>query len=246
MTTSIMFVTYNRLSLTQKMLESLFKNTNSLFRLIIIDNGSTDGTVEWLKRLTIINKQCISYDVSFNEKNLGIAVGRNQALVMANKYGDEWMSTLDNDVELPMGWLEECIDILQANPTFVMGLNMEGILYPIIEKNGKMFQYKPQGNLGTACTVFNKQLHKSIGYFTTEFGLYGEEDADFFFRARLVGYEMGYIRSMGIHLGQGSLDVGEYREFKNQCHANNLNKFRQNCLDYMNKKKQYFIKFENE
>ena len=49
MTTSIMFVTYNRVNFTQRMLESFFKNTTSPYHLIIVDNGSTDETVPYLE-----------------------------------------------------------------------------------------------------------------------------------------------------------------------------------------------------
>ena len=47
---SIITLTYNHLKYTKKFIESLYKYTND-FELIIVDNGSTDGTVEYLKKL---------------------------------------------------------------------------------------------------------------------------------------------------------------------------------------------------
>lgn len=248
--TSIMVVTYNRLELTKRTLKSLFENTHSPFRLILVDNGSTDGTVEWLKEGSELNKlvwsnnNCLGQDIQYNEDNMGIAIGRNQCLKIANKYNDEWLSTIDNDIEFIPNWLGKCVDIIKDNKNFVVGLNMEGVKYPVLKKNGKTFQYKREGNLGTACTVFNKDLHSKIGYFTTEFGSYGEEDADYFFRARLVGYEMAYLEETGKHLGEGELDQGEYREFKTKCHAQNLSQFRKNCAAYARRQKSTFIPFE--
>lgn len=250
MTTSLMMVTYNRLELTKRMLESLFQHTDSLFRLIIVDNGSTDGTVEWLKEDPWLKEKvwktdhCVGQDIQFNKKNEGIAIGRNQGLKIANRYNDEWLSTLDNDIEFTPSWLSKALDILSTNPKFAIGLNMEGKPYPLLNRHGKSFQYKREGNLGTACTVFSRELHKAIGYFTTEFGLYGEEDADYFYRARLSGWEMAYLPEMGTHFGQGELDQGEYREFKNECHSKNLAQFRKNCADYARRKKSTFIPFE--
>lgn len=239
--TALMLVTYNRLDLTKRMMDSLLSNTSGYYQLFIVDNGSTDGTVEWLKDL---KERCNIYiHLHFNEKNKGIAVGRNQCLKMTSECNSEFLSTLDNDIEVHEGWLEECKDILKANPKFVVGLNMEGVRYPIKTKNGKSFQIKPAGNLGTACTVFRRDLHNQIGFFTTEFGLYGEEDADYFFRARIAGYEMGYLDRMGVHLGQGDLDVGEYRKFKDECHSKNLAQFRQNCSDYYAGKKSLYIPY---
>lgn len=252
MTTSIMFATFNRLDLTQRMMHSLTKST-SPYRLIIVDNGSTDGTVDWLKQLsphflTIVGDAapengCQSIDLQFNEKNLGISVARNQGLELADKHGDPWLSTLDNDVELPFGWLKECLEIMEANPKLALGVNMEDVSYPLSTRGGKTFQIKPRGNLGTACTVFHRELHDLIGFFNNEYGLYGEEDADFFYRARLVGWDLGYLKEMGVHFGQGELDVGEYREFKDSCRTGNLTKFRQNCADYSARRKPLYIPF---
>lgn len=242
--TCIMMVTYNRLELTKRALKSLFdiNNTKGGYRLIIVDNGSTDGTVEYLREL---KEQCnVVWDVQFNENNMGIAVARNQCLKLAQKYDTQWLSTVDNDVEFLPNWLEDSIKILKALPKFCVGINFEGTPYPITDKNGVTFQYKKMGNLGTACTVFSQELHKAIGYFTTEFGLYGEEDADFFFRARLAGYQMAYLKDMGTHFGEGELDQGPYREFKTACHNNNLAKFRQNCYEYAHKKRALYIPFE--
>lgn len=242
--TCIMMATYNRLELTKRMLNSFFKTTSDPYRLIIVDNGSTDGTVEYLKDL---KENCTALlDVHFNEKNLGIAVARNQGLKIANKYNTRWLSTVDNDVELPQNWLSKCIDIIKACPEFAIGVNMEGKVYPYMDRNEKLFQFKSAGNLGTACTVFSRQLHEQIGYFTTEFGLYGEEDADFFFRARQLGYQMGYLLEMGVHFGEGELDQGEYREFKTKRHNENYSPFIKTCHEYARKQRPLYIPFEWE
>jgi GT2 family glycosyltransferase len=242
MTTSIMMVTYNRLELTKRMLESFFQNTDSDYRLIIVDNGSTDGTVEWLQQLKPDTARCQGVHFHFNEKNMGIAIGRNQGLVISDTYKDEWLTTIDNDIDLPANWLSECLDLMNSHPKLSVGLNFEGTNYPLITRNGRTFQYKAAGNLGTACAIFHRQLHELIGFFNTEYGLYGEEDADFFFRARIVGWEIGYLKN-GVHFGEGQLDVGEYREFKTQSHKDNLAKFQLNCRLYMTRKTPYFIPF---
>jgi GT2 family glycosyltransferase len=242
-----MFCSYNRLNFTKRMLDSFLKNTTSPYHLIIVDNGSTDGTPEYLSTLHLHNmsdnEYCQGVELKFNEKNKGIAVGRNQGLSIAKKFGDEYLSTLDNDIELPTHWLEDCIDIIQSNPKFAVGINFEGTQYPLHTINDKTFQIKPAGNLGTACTVFPHSLHTSIGYFNTEYGLYGEEDADFFFRARMVGFQMGYLKEKGLHFGEGPEDTGPYREFKTKQHADNLAKFQANCYAYMARRKPYFIPY---
>lgn len=244
--TTLMMATYNRLDLTKQTLDNIFETTDSPFDLVVVDNNSQDGTVDYL--YDFVEKQMIGTPEYFkefklirNEKNLGIAVARNQALAASS---GEWLSTLDNDVLLPQGWLSECIGILRTNPRYGMiGVNMEGHEYPKI-RNGKMvWQDKPAGNLGTACTVFNRSLHKLLGYFNTEYGLYGEEDADFGMRVRVAGFRMGYLAKNGKHVGEGENDVGEYREFKTACHQKNLALFRKNCGDYIHGRKSIYIKY---
>jgi len=242
MITNIMMVTYNRLNLTIQCIESLFKNTKSPYRLIVVDNGSTDGTKEYLESLQT-NEYCSLIEKQYNENNLGIAVGRNQCLKLSNKFEYDFLSTIDNDVLFPDNWLDDCLKFLMKNNNFAIGINFENVNYPIHKLNGIEVQLKPAGNLGTACTVFDRKLHKIIGYFNTEFGLYGEEDADFFFRARQVGYKMAYMKNNGVHLGEGSNDIGEYRDFKTKCHKDNYNNFIKTCKDYVSGRKELFINF---
>lgn len=237
-------VTYNRLDLTKRMLESLFENTDTDYRLIVVDNGSTDGTPDWLGDLADEIK--IPYHFHLNSENQGIAVGRNQGFLLANRHGpdDEYLATIDNDIELPKNWLSQCLDLIKDNSRLAIGINFEGNDYPIVTRNGKSFQKKSDGNLGTACSVFHRSLHSKIGFFTTEYGLYGEEDADFYFRARMIGWEIGYLPGKGVHFGEGELDTGEYREFKTKQHRDNLKKFQQNCYAYMNRIKPVFIPYQ--
>ena len=103
---SIMLVTYNRLELTKRTFDNLFANAKHPFRLIIVDNGSTDGSKEWLKELEKNIPQlsgCVAYEPYFNEINLGIARGRNLGLHLADKHEDRWLATMDNDIEAPEG-----------------------------------------------------------------------------------------------------------------------------------------------
>jgi O-antigen biosynthesis protein len=246
MITSIMMVTYNRLNLTKQTFDSFFQTTTSPYRLIIVDNGSADGTVEYLKTLIPPQNWCVGYETQFNSENKGVAVGRNQALMIAGKFGDPWLATIDNDVILPNNWLNKSLDILKVNPNYIIGVNVEGIEYPLINLNGKTFQFKAKGNLGTVLTVFSRALHEKIGFFNSYNSLFGEDDADYHMRARVAGYQMGYLPENGIHLGQGENDTGAYREMKDKCHAENLSEFRRNCALYANKQKPLYIPFNED
>jgi len=242
---SIMLITYNRLPLTQRMFESFFKTVDNNYHLIIVDNGSTDGTVEWLKQFKPNNKYCQGVEIYFNSENKGIAIGRNQALLIANKYQDPWLCTIDNDIEFPNNWLSQCLNIVKTNHKFAIGLNFEGVNYPLQLMNGKPVQWKKEGNLGTACSLFHRKLHQAIGFFNMDYGSYGEEDADYYFRARQAGWSLGYLPTNAIHFGEGELDKGEYRDFKTAQHKKNLQPFQANCHQYMAKTRSIYIPFED-
>lgn len=246
MIASIMMVTYNRLDLTKQTLECLFKNTDYPYNIVFIDNASQDGTTDYLYK-TCADK--MSEDEFFqgfkilkNNKNLGIATGRNQALHASE---GEWLVTIDNDVLVPSGWLTEAINILQTNPSYGMiGVNMEDVNYPIVKNGEKEWQSKPKGNLGTACAVFNRTLHQLLGYFSLDYPFYAHEDADFGMRVRVAGFKLGYIKENGKHIGSGDNDKGEYREFKNSYHTANLAKFHENCKAYHNRRKSLYVPFK--
>lgn len=240
---SVMMVTYNRLELTKQTVENIYKTTND-FNFIIVDNGSSDGTVDYLKELKLSHNNVY---LNLWENNKGIASGRNKALQIANELNTEWYSTIDNDILLPVGWMDSCINVLKSNLSYGMiGVSFEPVTYQHVHLNGHHFESKPQGNLGTACTVFGKNLHKMIGYFTTEYEKYGEEDADFGMRARIAGFKLGYLIEHGVHLGEGEVDKGEYREFKDECRRNNLALFHQNCRDYSSGKKSIYLPYKDK
>jgi glycosyltransferase involved in cell wall biosynthesis len=256
----IMMVTYNRLDLTKETLDCLIKNTQYPFKLIVIDNNSTDGTGEYLFDFLSNNiqeddgsppKGLQGFTLKTNKENKGIAIGRNQALLRSKS---NWLCTIDNDVFVPNGWLAECIDILKKNRQYAaIGVNMEGVSYPLTTINGKEFQNKAQGNLGTACMVFNRSLHKMIGFFNWKdykgegaVTHYAMEDSDYGMRIRVLGLKLGYIKGMGKHLGEGERDVGEYRDLKTKAHKKNLPKFNANCRAYMRRDKKLYISFTEQ
>lgn len=89
MKTCAITITYNRLDLTKRTVESFYKKTGVDYHLFI-DNGSTDGTVEWLKESR--------FDYIPLDRNYGIAsafIGAFRAL--EEKY--DYILKLDNDVE---------------------------------------------------------------------------------------------------------------------------------------------------
>lgn len=105
--TSIILLTYNELAYTQACIESIRRNTAQPYELIVVDNGSADGTRAWLAQQPDI--QLIA-----NETNLGFAKGANQGLQTATGVN---LLLLNNDTVVTAGWLRRLLTHLHAAPS---------------------------------------------------------------------------------------------------------------------------------
>ncbi|GAB3756410.1 glycosyltransferase family 2 protein [Spirosoma pomorum] len=88
-TVAAVVVTYNRFADLQKCLTSLHQQTRPLDAIIVINNGSTDGTAEWLDEqpgLQVVN-----------QPNLGGAGGFATGIDTAYKAGYDWLWCMDDD-----------------------------------------------------------------------------------------------------------------------------------------------------
>src|SRR4051794_16791269 len=96
---SVIIPLYNCLTLTQAMLSSLQATLprDLLHEIIFVDDGSTDGTREWLATLGP------GFRVVLNERNLGYAGANNRGVAVAT--GDT-LALLNNDLVLRPRWLE--------------------------------------------------------------------------------------------------------------------------------------------
>jgi glycosyltransferase involved in cell wall biosynthesis len=84
---SIIIPTYNRASFLLEAVDSVFKQTCSEFELIVIDDGSTDGTAQAIKK----HQDHLIYR---NQTNQGVSAARNQGLREAR---GKWVAFLDSD-----------------------------------------------------------------------------------------------------------------------------------------------------
>lgn len=102
---SIVVITYNRFDFFRKCISSVIETTANIDKEIIIwDNGSTDGTREFIKELS--EKHSFVFPV-FSEKNVGVnAKGLGFELAKG-----EYTVCLDDDIlELPDKWVEKMIE----------------------------------------------------------------------------------------------------------------------------------------
>lgn len=209
---SIVLLNWNRLHYSKQTLECMIKKTSIPHEFIFVDNGSEDGTREYLKDMeTKTNAEKVTY--VFNDKNLGVAGGRNSGLVHAK--GD-YLVTIDDDVLVPDNWDVHMAEACDKIPKLgITGVNVEPFKFPVQEINGVRVRPKITGNLGGACLCLPKRIFKRVGYYRV-YGQYGLEDSDMFVRLNQLGLMSAYIEPKGTHLDTDQDKV--YRKVKNRAH----------------------------
>src|ERR1700732_1439240 len=98
---SVTIVTYNSGRFIKRCLESVLEQKYPNLEVIIIDNASTDGTVDLLEQFS---DTC---QIHYNDENIGFAAAQNQAIGLSN--GD-WVLTLNPDVLLLPNFIQALVD----------------------------------------------------------------------------------------------------------------------------------------
>ena len=253
---NICMVTFNRLEFTKSSIASVLQFTCFPHVLTVVDNGSTDGTVEYLQAM---KKEGIITNLILLKENVGVAKASN--LAWSQEPEAEYYMKYDNDIVIQKPhWLERMVEAIDASHDLAMvGYNFEPKSYLLQTINGQ--QVRPKvGNLGGACVLIPKRTEERLGFWCEEYGLYGEEDADYGFRIRLSGLQHAYMEDeqIGVHLPAGraaSIDprtsiaedgieehqYTDYRNFKDrQRHVNMQGQAKENFLLYEQKRKSLY------
>src|SRR3990167_574247 len=120
---AIFSLIWDRLDYTKRMARSMKKTAGYPFDYFVVDQGSTQDTIDWL------NKQKWIKEIEFNKENIGIAKGWNHAVDLIKKKGDyDIIIKLDNDAEmLTKNWLRLMIEIFERNRRFILSPYVEGL-----------------------------------------------------------------------------------------------------------------------
>ena len=109
---SVIVPCFNQLEFTRHCLTALFRHTRAPWELIVVDNGSTDGTADYLAGVQ--DASPIPITVVTNPTNRGYPTAVNQGLSVA--LGD-YLVLLDNDAVVTDGWLDQLVALAGADPT---------------------------------------------------------------------------------------------------------------------------------
>ena len=136
---AILVVTYNRISLLQECIESLRIQTFHDKDIIVVNNGSTDGTLEWLNQQKDI--------ITITQENLGGAGGFYTGLKYIAEQGYNYCWLMDDDVICNNNALEYLLDAAHKYPesgffcSRVLGTNMKPMNVPSVDDRSKNDYY---------------------------------------------------------------------------------------------------------
>jgi N-acetylglucosaminyl-diphospho-decaprenol L-rhamnosyltransferase len=195
---TIVIPVFNQLAYTKGCVESLRAAGIADEQIIIINNASADGTVEFLAANPRI--QAIH-----NPQNLGCGGAWTQGAKLSKS---PWTVVLNNDVLIPQGCMEGLVDFATKERFDIVSPAMcEGEMdYDLAAHAGGLMQqmrnvYR-RGIAYGVCFMIHRRVFDAIGYFDSDPKLGGYEDDEYFRRARKAGFRLavtgrGFLHHFG-------------------------------------------------
>lgn len=232
---AIVILNYNGKDLLQKFLPSVLASSYTNKKVIVADNASADGSIQWLQ------ENYPQVEVIALDDNHGYAKGYNLALKQVNA---DYYVLLNSDVEVSPTWIEPVIDLMNKNemisacqPKILSYANKEffeyagacggwidalgypfcrGRVFDVCEKDEG--QYDEVTNIfwasGAALFVRASAFRKVLGL--DEFFFAHQEEIDLCWRMQNAGYcVMVCPSSVVYHVGAGTLQKGERKVYLN-------------------------------
>jgi GT2 family glycosyltransferase len=213
---SVVIPNYNGRTVLPVALNSLRSQTFRNFEVVVVDNGSSDGSVEFLEE-------------SFPEarivrllRNLGFAGGVNEGIRRTNR---PFVALLNNDVEVDPKWLEELYAAMAGKPHVgacqpkiiryferdrfdVVGLRLSGTgMIDVVgggEKDvGQYDECRYLFGVNAGAALYRRSMLDDVGLFDEQL-ITSYEDADLSFRAQLAGWSALYVPTAVAHHMVGS------------------------------------------
>jgi GT2 family glycosyltransferase len=205
---TVIVLNWNARAITSECLESLRKVTYPDYTVLCVDNGSTDGSIPYMKEL--------HPHVEFiaNTVNLGFAGGNNVGMRSAMEKGSDYVLLLNNDTEVDPNFLSELINVAEGDPKIgIVGSKIcyydepgrlwfggghinfwSGNAHHMGERELDDGRFDRTGDTDyiTGCSMLIKRkVLEDIGLLDESYFLY-YEDSDFCSRARKRGYRLVY------------------------------------------------------
>lgn len=204
---SILLCTIDRFELTKQCVGPLLESADYPFEFLCTDNGSEDRRiVDYIASLNPAYHR-------LNETNEGFPVAMNQMMLRAK--GD-YIVLIDNDTEVPAGWLRRLVETFEAIPN-----TGQAALYSLMEHHAPAdingVRVRP-GDWVFGVRLFHRSLMEKIGCICEDYGVYGLDDGDWSLRIQLAGLHQYYLDGIeATHRGWDTSEQTPYRKMKTAC-----------------------------
>ena len=236
MKVSVVTPNYNGKDFLYAYFESLIKNSNEIGEVIIVDNGSRDGSQEFIRNY----REKVDFPIVLieNSQNLGFAEAVNQGISKA-RY--DYIFSLNNDTVVEKSAILELLNLLNTdgrifsvsskmvqfnNPELIDDAGDDYTLLAYTKKRGnnqnlnKFIEVSEVFSSCAGAALYRKDLLEELGGFDSEFFAY-MEDVDLGYRARINGYKNLFCpNAIVYHMGSATTG-SQYNEFKVRLAARN-------------------------
>jgi len=212
---TLIVVNYNGKDFVIDCLEALGAQSFKDFEIVIIDNGSSDGSLIEIQKLLKESMIIPLVKIVSLEKNIGFAGGNLEGLRHANS---EYIALLNNDTEPHESWLEQLVTAMDSNPNIgICASKLIAYGTDIIDSAGDGFStslkgfkrgeleifhlYDKREYIFGACAgaaLYRRKMIEEVGFFDEDFFLI-HEDTDLNFRAQLEGWKVLYVPTAIVH-----------------------------------------------
>jgi GT2 family glycosyltransferase len=195
----------------QQCLPSIFAQSFRDFEVILVDNGSTDESVDWVRA------QFPRVQIIRNKQNLGFGAATNQGIIATCS---PYVATLNNDTQVAATWLESLVQAAERDPG--VGMWASKMVYAehpetidstgiCLDKCGvawdrlggepdRAYADEPREIFGPCggAALYSRELLDNVGLIDEDFFAY-LEDVDLAWRARLAGWRCQYVPTAVVH-----------------------------------------------
>ena len=222
---SVIIVNYNGKKLLEKCLESLFKIDYNNFEVILVDNNSTDGSMEF------VTKNYPKIIVIKLDSNKGFAEPNNIGTKIAK---GEYLLFLNNDTVTTTNFISEMVKVLEKDEKIAICKSL--LLKPdrnidssgdFIDKMGIVYNSKTKtdeikeiSSARGACMLIRKKIFDKLGGFDEKF-FFSFEDVDLGWRSWILGYKVVIVPNSIVYHDAGKTSSklkseAAYHGLKNQ------------------------------
>lgn len=227
---TVIIPNYNGLPFMEPCMAALGRQTSRDFDVLVVDNGSTDGSAEWLREKNIPSVFLKENTGFSGAVNTGIRVVRTPYVILLN-----------NDTEAEPDYVEQLLRAIEASPRiFSVSPKMVQMYHrELMDDAGDMYsimgwayqrgvgqetgRYDRPCHVFSACAgaaIYRREVFEEIGYFDEMHFAY-LEDIDVGYRAKIAGYYNRYCpQAVVYHVGSGT-SGSKYNSFKVRLAARN-------------------------